>query len=228
MNKFYEKKGKKIKNKPIDSEIKLLDGFLQSNSHCGTLAKDLHVKNYRYIYGIRSKQTLINLNITVQSVKRAFLMVGKILQKRRKGKRHLRLRQFGRRRFRGQRRPQTQKILIVCNDIETKGFNQAFKKTPFRKKIVYLHEDWVGGFITNPLLLGTRLKNVSLIIGLNETHDNLLLQAAKRYRIPFMSVINTHMDSSLIPYPIVMNTKNLQSTFFLMFLLKKYISNLSI
>lgn len=209
MNKFYEKKEKKIKNKLIDTNNKLLTGFLKSDSYLGAFSKDLHIHNYRYIYGNRSKRTFINLTLTVHAVKRAFLIIGKLLKLRLKKK-------------------QKAKILIVCNSANTKKFYQAFKLTPLHNQIVYLHEDWVGGFITNPLLLNARLKRVGLIIGLNETHDNLLIHAARIYGVPFISVTNTHMNSNLITYPIMINTTNIESTFFLTFLLKKYLTNLNL
>jgi ribosomal protein S2 len=209
MNKFYGKKEKKIKNKLTGQNNKLLTGFFKTKSHHGTRQKDLHIKNTPYIYGIRSKQTLINLNLTVQSVKRVFLLIGKVLQNRVSWQ-------------------PKQKILIVCNDSNTKMFKKKFELTPYRNQIVYIHEDWVGGFITNPFLLKTRLRNVSLIIGLNETHDNLLIHAAKIYRIPFISLIGTHMNSNLITYPILINTTHIKSTFLFVFLLIKYINNLNL
>ena len=209
MKKFYVKKEKKIKNNKINNNTHLLASFLKANSHYGTPTKTLNINNSQYLYGIRSKQAVINLHHTIQSVRRSFLLIEKILRKRKM-------------------KPMDHKILIVCNETKTKLFQQHFQSVPFAKQIKYIHEDWVGGFITNPQLLQKRLKNIRLIIALNGTRDNLLINAARIASIPLISVVDTNINTNLIPYPIVMNTTKSESIFFFMFLLKKYLSHLKL
>lgn len=209
MKKFYVKKEKKIKNNQIEHNTPLVTGFLKAKSHHGTPTKLLNIHNAQYLYGIRSNQAIIHVQHTIQSMKRSFLVVDKILRQRK-------------------RKKIDHKILIVCNDHHTRRFQHHFQDTPLAHKVQYLREDWVGGFITNPQLLQKRLKQVRLIIALNGTRDNLLINAARIAAIPLISVVDTQTNANLVTYPIVLNTTHPDSIFFFMFLLKKYLSHLKL
>lgn len=204
MKKFYVKKEKKIKNKYLDNNNKLLTRLLKSNSHYGAPLKNSHPNSLNYVYGIRSKQTIFNLEYTIQSLKRSLLLVEKVLQKNNK-----------------------LKILVVCNDLKTKLFKEELTDNFLQNRIEFIDNKWSGGFITNPILLGKRLKNIGLIISFNEVKDNLLIKEAIKANIPLISVADTTINSNLIDYPIMINNNNIKSTFFLIFLFKKYLSNLN-
>lgn len=201
MKQFYVKKAKNQKNKEIATNVQLLRGLLQSKSHYGAFSHETHSSNQKFIYGQRSKQTILNLHYTIQSIKRAIFLIHKILR----GKRSV--------------HHNTHKILIIGNTPTTLFFGQSplFAST----QLEFLSEDWVGGFLTNPLLLQDRLKNVRLIVALNTIQDDWLIQAATKINLPLIAITNTHIRSDSIEYPIFLNTRNIQSTFFFLFLLNK-------
>ena len=191
----------KIETSSLPVNSKLLLGLLQAKSYYGAPIKVTKPHNRKYVYGIRSKQTILNLQYTIHSLKRAFLMIEKILQTPPKY----------------YRAPQS-KILIICNNQQTQFFGHQL----VHPRIQILQETWIGGFLTNPILLKDKLKNVELIIALNIIRDDLLIHATKKINIPLIAVTNTNFESQTIAYPIFINTKNSKSTFFLLFLFKKY------
>lgn len=195
MNKSYEKKEKKIKNKTmINPQSNLLKNLIQTNIHLGKDIKVTHPNNIKYLFGIRSDQTILNLQYTIHSIKRALLVIKKTLKLRETPtKKH--------------------KILIICNDLQTKIFSHEFKK--LSSKIVILNSNWVGGLFTNEKILRSQYNDVRLIVAFNPIRDNLLIKAVKIAQIPLISVINTDTDSSLINYPILINTTNIKAIVFL-------------
>ena len=192
----------KVETGSLPVNPKLLQGFLQAKSHYGASIKVTKPHNRKYLYGIRSKQTILNLQYTIHSLKRAFLLIGKILQTPPKY----------------YRAPQS-KILIICNNQQTQFLGHQL----VHPRIQVLQETWIGGFLTNPILLKDKLKNVELIIALNIIRDDLLINAAKKSNIPLIAVTNTNFASQTIDYPIFINTKNAKSIFFFLFLFKKYL-----
>ena len=197
MKQFYEKKEKKIKNKYLSDNNKLFQSLLNSNSHLGSNLKSSNPKSFDYVYGKRNNQLILDLDFTIQSLKRSFLLINKLLKKKRK-------------------------ILIICNDLKTQYLKRELSDTLIKKQIKFITQKWSGGFITNPLLLDNQLKNISLVISFNDTEDNLVIKEVTRKKIPLVSVSNVNIDPNLINYPILINHNNVKSVFFLTFLFKKY------
>ena len=199
MKQFYEKKEKKIKNKYLSNNNKLFKNLLNSNSHFGNNIKDSNSKSFNYVYGKRNNQLILDLDFTAHSLKRSFLMISKLLKRKKK-------------------------ILIVCNDLKTQFLKKELINSSIEKQVEFITQRWSGGFITNPLLLGNRLKNISLVISFNDTEDDLVIKEATKKKIPLISVSNVNIDPNLINYPILMNHNNIKSIFFLIFLFKKYLN----
>lgn len=195
MKQFYEKKEKKIKNKYLNNKNKLFKNLLNSNSHFGVELKDLNSKSLNYVYGKRNNQVILDLNYTIHSLKRSFTLVYKLLKNKKK-------------------------ILIICNDLKTQFLKKELTNSTIEKQIIFINKKWSGGSITNSLLLGNSLKNVSLIISFNDTKDELLIKEALKTKIPLISVSNVNINSNLINYPILINHNNIKSLFFLVFLFK--------
>jgi len=199
MKQFYEKKEKKIKNKYLSNNKKQFKNLLNSNSHFGYNIKDSNPKSFNYVYGKRNNQLILDLDFTAHSLKRSFLMISKLLKRKKK-------------------------ILIVCNDLKTQFLKKELINSSIEKQVEFITQRWSGGFITNPLLLGNRLKNISLVISFNDTEDDLVIKEATKKKIPLISVSNVNIDPNLINYPILMNHNNIKSIFFLIFLFKKYLN----
>lgn len=208
MKQYYEKKEKKIKNKYLLNKHTFLKQLLKSYGHLGHSLKDSHPKSFNYLIGFRSKQSIINLEYTVQSLQRSFLLIEKILLKTVKNKKL--------------------KILIICNDSKTDFIEKEFKDHPFRKRMKFVCKKWVGGTLTNSLKSKNLTENVSLILSFNNIENNLIIKEAKINKIPLIAIINTDMNPGLIDYPIVVNNDNLISIKFLVFLFKKYLYNVKI
>lgn len=204
-NKNINNKRIKTKNKYLINNTKLLENLIKSNSHYGNLLKYSNPKSFNYLIGLRSKQCIINLESTIQLLKRSFLIIEKVLKKKRK-----------------------HKVLIICNDIKTSFLKKELTNKKLLKRIKFINEDWSGGLLTNPLLSKQYLKNIGVIISFNNVHDNLLIKEANKSNIPLISVANTNIDPNLINYPIIINDNNIKSIFFLTFLFKKFFNNLNI
>lgn len=184
---------------------KLLKSLLQSKSHYGARCDETRPANKNFIYGVRFQQTILNLHYTIQSIKRAFLLIEQLLK--------LKPNYFHK----------SHKILIICNNSQTRFFfhSNLQQKGPFE----FVNENWVGGFLTNPTLLQERLKNVRLVLAFNVVRDNLLTKAMAQIDLPLISITNTHLHSNSISYPIFFNAANSQSIFFFCFLFKKYLKS---
>lgn len=204
MKQFYVKKEKNLKNKKSSSNSKLLQLLLQSKTHYGALRYETQPINKNFIYGFRFNQTILNLQYTIQLIKRACLMVGKILNLKTKI-------------FR-----QSQKILIITNHPQIMEWNSKYLSNT---RVRFITKSWIGGFLTNPALLKQDYKNICLVIAFNVVRDDLLTKAVAKLKLPLISITNTHLYSCNITYPIYINTTNIQSTLLVYYLLVKYLSN---
>jgi len=208
MKKFYVKKEKKIKNNNL-----ILTNLLKSKSHLGYSKKKTHPNSFDYLIGVRQNQSIINLDITVQSLLRVFRLLNMLICK--------------------SKRREPKNIIIIANDLKT----QHFKKRIFSKKALYafrknrvffhfINKKWVGGALTNPKL-NKYFKKTNLILAFNTIDDHLLIKESIACGKPFASVINTNTDPSLIQYPILINDNNVKSTFFITEIFVKYFEHLA-
>ena len=158
-----------------------------------------------FIYGIRYNRTIINLKDVSFFLKRIFKLIKSINQK-------------------------NEKILLIGNSDEIKFlFTTAFIKK--NSNIIFFHKEWINGLITNKIMNTTFNKVINYLIKENEIKliliikssikDTFLNQEIYTLKIPTISLINTNQTIKNINYPIVTNSKNIQSIYILMFLLRK-------
>lgn len=158
-----------------------------------------------FIYGSRNKRSIINLNSVSFFLKRSFKLIKTILQK-------------------------NEKILVIGNNPEI----QFLLNTSFIKKninIIFFNEEWINGLITNRIMHSTLNKIINYLIKEEElkliliikssVKDTFLNQELSVIKIPIISLINTNQTLKNIDYPIVTNSKNIQSIYILMYLLRR-------
>ena len=158
-----------------------------------------------FIYGNRYNYSIINLKNVSFFLKRIFKLIKYILQK-------------------------NEKILIIGNNDEIKFLlNTSFSKK--NSNIIFFSNEWVNGLITNKIKNSTfnRIINYLLkeneikliVIIKNSVKDIFLNQELSTLKIPIISIINTDQKLKTTHYPIVANSKNIQSIYTLMYLLRK-------
>ena len=158
-----------------------------------------------FIYGSRYNKTIINLKNVSFVLKRIFKVIKYIIQK-------------------------NEKILIIGNSDEIKFlFTTAFNKK--NSNIIFFNKEWINGLITNKIKNTTFNKVINYLIKENEIKliliikssikDTFLNQEIYTLKIPTISLINTNQTIKNINYPIITNSKNIQSIYILMFLLRK-------
>lgn len=158
-----------------------------------------------FIYGSRYNKTIINLKDVALVLKRIFKLIKYINKK-------------------------NEKILIIGNSNEIKFlFTTAFIKK--NNNIIFFNKEWINGLITNKIMNTTFNKIINYLIKENELKlilvikssikDTFLNQEISTLKIPIISFINTNQTIKNINYPIVTNSKNIQSIYILMFLLRK-------
>ena len=158
-----------------------------------------------FIYGIRYNRTIINLKDVSFFLKRIFKLIKCMNQK-------------------------NEKILLIGNSDEIKFlFTKAFIKK--NSNIIFFNKEWINGLITNKIMNTTFNKVINYLIKENEIKliliiknsikDTFLNQEIYTLKIPTISLINTNQTIKNINYPIVTNSKNIQSIYILMFLLRK-------
>ena len=158
-----------------------------------------------FIYGSRYKRSIINLNSISFFLKRSFKLIKIILQK-------------------------NEKILLIGNNSEI----QFLLNTSFIKKnvnIIFFNREWINGLITNKIMNSTFNKIINYLIKEEElkliliikssVKDTFLNQELSVIKIPIISLITTNQTLKNIDYPIVTNSKNIQSIYTLMYLLRK-------
>lgn len=196
MRQYFEKKEKKIKNNQFFKNL------LKSKAYYGLSIKKSHQKSFPFAYGIRSNQLIIDLGYTIQSIKRSFALIHKILTTKKS------------------------KILIVANDIKTQTLiTNSFSLNQNKKnRIIITNKKRLSDSITN---LDIR-KDIGVILSFSDTYVYSLIKESKSLKIPLICPINTKVNPELIEYPIVINTNNIKSTFFLIFLFSKFLNEIQI
>ena len=192
------------KNKKNKNNI-LLNLLFKSKNMYGESLMYTNNEILPFIYGSRYNQTIINLKNISFILKRIFKLIKYITQKK-------------------------QKILIIGNSNEIKFlFTTAFIKK--NNNIIFFNKSWVNGFITNKIMNTTFNKVIHYLIKENEIKliliikssikDTFLNQEILTLKIPIISLINTSQTIKNINYPIVTNSKNIQSIYTLMYLVRR-------
>nr|DAZ88500.1 TPA_asm: ribosomal protein S2 [Phytophthora nicotianae P1976] len=192
------------KNKKKNNNI-LLNLLFKSKNMYGESLVYTNKEILPFIYGSRHDYTIINLKDVSFFLKRIFKLIKYILQK-------------------------NEKILIIGNNNEV----QFLLNTSFVKKnpnIIFFNKEWINGLITNKIMNTTFNKVINYLLKENEIKliliikssikDTFLNQELSIFKIPTISLINTSQTIKNIDYPIVTNSKNIQSIYTLMYLLRK-------
>nr|YP_009420758.1 ribosomal protein S2 [Phytophthora nicotianae]ASO76767.1 ribosomal protein S2 [Phytophthora nicotianae] len=192
------------KNKKKNNNI-LLNLLFKSKNMYGESLVYTNKEILPFIYGSRHDYTIINLKDVSFFLKRIFKLIKYILQK-------------------------NEKILIIGNNNEV----QFLLNTSFVKKnpnIIFFNKEWINGLITNKIMNTTFNKVINYLLKENEIKliliikssikDTFLNQELSILKIPTISLINTSQIIKNIDYPIVTNSKNIQSIYTLMYLLRK-------
>nr|YP_010507810.1 ribosomal protein S2 [Phytophthora hedraiandra]UXG19060.1 ribosomal protein S2 [Phytophthora cactorum]UXG55676.1 ribosomal protein S2 [Phytophthora cactorum]UXG55714.1 ribosomal protein S2 [Phytophthora cactorum]UXG55908.1 ribosomal protein S2 [Phytophthora hedraiandra]UXG56099.1 ribosomal protein S2 [Phytophthora cactorum] len=192
------------KNKKKNNNI-LLNLLFKSKNMYGESLIYTNKEILPFIYGSRYDYTIINLKDVSFFLKRIFKLIKNMLQK-------------------------NEKILIIGNNNEVQFLlNISFiKKNP---NIIFFNKEWVNGLITNKIMNTTFNKVINYLIKENEIKliliikssikDTFLNQELSILQIPTISLINTSQTIKNINYPIVTNSRNIQSIYTLMYLLRK-------
>lgn len=193
------------KNKKKNNNNLLLNLLFKSKNMYGDSLTYTNKEILPFIYGSRYDYTIINLKDVSFFLKRIFKLIKSMLNK-------------------------NEKILIIGNSNEVKFlFTTAFvKKNP---NIIFFNKEWVNGLITNKIMDTTFNKVINYLFKENEIkliliikssiNDKFLNQELSTLKIPTISLINTNQTLKNIDYPIVTNSKNIQSIYTLMYLLRK-------
>jgi len=183
----------KIKKKDI-----LFNILIESKNFYGGNKEKIKKDLLSFIYGIRIKYSIINLNKTSIYLKYTFSYLKYLLKKKKI-------------------------ILIIGNTFDIKFFiNSKFTKK--NKNIIFFNEKWINGLITNNKKWLFDKKKICLIIifrsSLNEIFFKKELEILK---VPIISIINTEQKINNINYPIIGNLTNNKSIYTLMYLIRKKI-----
>nr|YP_010118010.1 ribosomal protein S2 [Phytophthora captiosa]QPN54021.1 ribosomal protein S2 [Phytophthora captiosa] len=193
------------KNKQKTNNNILLNLLFRSKNMYGESSIYTNKEILPLIYGSRHDYTIINLKDVSFFLKRIFKLIKYMLN-------------------------QNEKILIIGDSDEVKFlFTSAFvKRNP---NIIFFNKEWINGFITNKIVDTTFKKVIHYLLKDNEIKliliikssidDKFLNQELSTLKIPTISLINTSQTLQNINYPIITNSRNIQSIYTLMYLLRK-------
>nr|YP_010118049.1 ribosomal protein S2 [Phytophthora fallax]QPN54099.1 ribosomal protein S2 [Phytophthora fallax] len=193
------------KNKQKTDNNILLNLLFRSKNMYGESSTYTNKEILPFIYGNRHDYTIINLKDVSFFLKRIFKLIKYMLN-------------------------QNEKILIIGDADEVKFlFTSAFvKRNP---NIIFFNKEWINGFITNKIVDTTFKKVIHYLLKDNQIKliliikssidDKYLNQEISTLKIPTISLINTSQTLQNINYPIITNSRNIQSIYTLMYLLRK-------
>lgn len=201
MKKLYEKKEKKIKNnKILENNYKLFNCFLKNNNHLSVSLKSIRSENFGYLYGKRLKHGIINLNITIQLLKRCFSFIQYILLNKK-----------------------TNKILIVSNQPTTKYLlKKVLERNNHQKNFVLIDSKTHNNIISKI----KKRKLIKLVIFFDISQNKNILQEVNQFKIPTISLVDTNFNLDFIDYPVITNIKNIKSIHILIYLFESFLKKL--
>nr|DAD54880.1 TPA_asm: ribosomal protein S2 [Phytophthora agathidicida] len=194
-----------IQKKKKNNNNILLNLLFKSKNMYGESITHTNKELLPFIYGSRHDYTIINLKDVSFFLKRIFKLIKYTIQK-------------------------NEKILIIGNNDEVKFlFTSHFVKR--NSNIIFFNKEWINGFITNKImntyfnkviLFLLKENDIKLILIIKSSiKDTFLNQELSTLKIPTISLINTSQTIKNIDYPIVTNSRNIQSIYTLMYLLRK-------
>lgn len=183
----------------------LLNLLFKSKNIYGESLKSTNKDMMPFIYGVRHNYTIINLKNISFYLKRIFKLLEYMLKKK-------------------------QKILVIGNSEDIQFLiNKKFVKD--NKNILFFHDEWINGFLTNKIVNNKTNENINfllkkdkiklILIIKSSVNENFLNQELSTLNIPIISFVNTSQNLKHIDYPIVSNSKNIKSLYSLMYLLRK-------
>jgi ribosomal protein S2 len=194
-----------IQKKKKNTNDILLNLLFKSKNMYGELSSYTNKDILPFIFGNRYNYNIINLKDVSFFLKRIFKLIKYTLQK-------------------------NEKILVIGNSDEIK----FLLTTSFIKKntnIIFFNTSWINGLITNKIMNTTFNKVIHYLLKENEIKliliikssikDTFLNQELSSLKIPIISLVNTTQTLKNIDYPIITNSKNIQSIYTLMYLLRK-------
>ena len=186
----------KIKTKKKENNI-LFNLLFKSKNLYGESLHETKKDILPYIYGIRQKYTIIDLKKVIIILKRTFKLIQYTLLKRKK-------------------------ILVIGNSNDINFLiNKNFIKN--NKNIIFFNEDWVHGSITNKKIeFFIKKKQIELIFVIKTSiNSHYIYNELLSLNKPIISFLGTNQSINNIDYPIITNTKNIQSIYTLMYLFRK-------
>nr|YP_010394652.1 ribosomal protein S2 [Plasmopara halstedii]DAZ89089.1 TPA_asm: ribosomal protein S2 [Plasmopara halstedii] len=194
-----------IQRKKIYNNNILLNLLFRSKMMYGESSIYTNKEILPFIYGNRFNYSIINLKNVSFFLKRIFKLIKYIIQR-------------------------NEKILIIGNNNEVR-FLLNTSLTKKNSNIILFSKEWINGLITNKIKNSTINKIINYLFKENEikliliikssVKDTFLNQELSTVKIPIISIINTNQTLKIINYPIVANSKNIQTIYTLMYLLRK-------
>lgn len=169
--------------------------LLIAKNHKGPLKGEIIPQNKFYLYGLRNDRGIINLEYTIQNLKRSLKLTLEVLNKI-------------------QYTPKS-KILIFINDLPLKAMGSIFEKN---KNTQVITEKWIPGTLTKKY---SNRKNFPLIIVFSKTNNKSISKECQKLKIPTIFFSNLDFDFKGTSYPVPTNTKNIKSLYLLISLFKK-------
>lgn len=194
---------------PIQTETLLVNLF-KSFNHLGCDKNKTNQMSYPYIYGVRSKQCIINLTITAQMLLRTLKFIQLAYQYKTIKTSNLPKR----------KKKQQRKIGIICNTIYLRALSTYLIDTRLMNKFDIITQKWVTGVLT------TNKINYDFIIVFDVPMNSIVINEAAKKKIPVIALIDTDQNPHHFTYPIVTNTKNIKSIFYLIQIFDKFLQNL--
>lgn len=169
--------------------------LLIAKNYKGPLMGEIIPHNKFYLYGFRDNRGIINLEYTLQNLKRALKLTLKIMNKIKYN-------------------PKL-KILIFINDLPLKAMGSIFKKNT---NTLIVTEKWIPGTLTKNYF---NRKNIPLVLVFSKTNNASIAKECQNLKIPSIFFSNLDFDFNSTNYPIPTNTKNIKSLYLLLSLFKK-------
>jgi len=152
-----------------------------------------------FLFCETNNKHILNINYTQQQLKKVLHLIQKIIIK-------------------------NQKILFIGKKEYTKII---IKKTAQLCEQLYINNKWTGGFLTNWNNINghTFDKKPQVIILLDNTDNQMIINEAKQLNIPIIAIIdNTNTQINNIDYPIIGNTNSIKALCFYCLLIIKTIT----
>ena len=182
--------------KTINTQNKtdLLKNLFKSNAHYGYTIQLTNVNAFPYVLGTREKNCIINLEHTINNLKRCFLLIQLLFR-------------------------QNKQILFVCNTNKYKFLQTALFPILGNKNVKLLTTKWLPGYLTK--LNNEDIQKMGLMVLLNIDSNQISLKEGYLKSVPIMAFLNTNQNPVKVSYPVMINTINLQSLFFVIYSLRQ-------